>query len=130
MSKTISNLWKNKRLDDALHNPKKIKDIRYVATNNSQHLLMTQLGYAAETDDVSKLTDKQMSDLESKLADKKIQFIFTTSQDTTENKQKLVTMAKKDDIPVVTFSQFTPDSTKIWTWQLTQLKKIQKALDK
>lgn len=109
---------------------KKIKDIRYVATNNSQHLLMTQLGYAAETDDVSKLTDKQMADLESKLADKKIQFIFTTSQDTTENKQKLVTMAKKDDIPVVTFSQFTPDSTKIWTWQLTQLKKIQKALDK
>ncbi|MGO0155385.1 metal ABC transporter solute-binding protein, Zn/Mn family [Leuconostoc mesenteroides] len=109
---------------------KNIKDIRYVATNKSQNLLMTQLGYTVETDNVSKLTDKQMSDLESKLADKKIQFIFTTAQNFTENEQKLVNMAKKNDVPVVTFSQFTPDSTQIWNWQLMQLKKIQKALDK
>ncbi|GMA70283.1 hypothetical protein GCM10025879_15290 [Leuconostoc litchii] len=112
------------------NNLKKKQNINYLSTDSTQNLLMSQLGYKQEANNIDKMTDKQLSDVENKLADKHIKFVLTNIHDNTENTKSLLSAAKEADIPVVTFTTFTPNNTKIWNWQLLQLKKIQKALDK
>ena len=107
---------------------KKSKNVTYLATNQSQELMMTQLGYQSASNDVDKLDDDAMTTLEKKISDKKIDFVLTATQDQTNHDKQLIAAAKKDNIPVVTFNQVLPQDTYIWSWQLSQLRLIQKAL--
>lgn len=121
-------LTKTAKLATIFQNLKKNKNVTYLATNQSQELMMTQLGYQSASNDVDKLDDAATRSLEKKMSDKKIDFVLTATQDQTSHDKRLITAAKKDNIPVVTFNQVLPQDTYIWSWQLSQLRLIQKAL--
>ncbi|MGQ2285249.1 metal ABC transporter solute-binding protein, Zn/Mn family [Leuconostoc pseudomesenteroides] len=121
-------LKKTAKLTSVFQNLKKSKNVTYLATNQSQELMMTQLGYQSASNDVDKLDDDAMTALEKKMSDQKIDFVLTATQDQTNHDKQLIAAAKKDNVPVVTFNQVLPQDAYIWSWQLSQLRLIQKAL--